>query len=613
MKENYTNKKLNTSVVFAILAMLFSFVLFFGVSGLVAEEKKSNIVVTPLSLEGTGTYSSPYLVKSSADLNNLCAYTNSGGNTKGLYFKLTSADLTESGALEVALTEPIGTAYSPFMGIFDGNDITITGATYATNAQGQAGIFGQIKNATIQNLTVKYSSTDTTATVMGGIVASAYSSSILNCTNKTNIYNTAGDAMVAGIVGYAHNLNIEYCTNEATIKCLSTGDGISSAGGIVGFGYNTNISYCKVSPIITPGLINGGGSGSSSKIAYRGGIAGTLSGGSTKESYNTATISCFGTDEAYAGGIIGKATNHTITNCFNRGNVSATANETTSSSTKLTDYATYVIKSTKGYAGGICGSGSSINRCYNTGTVSGGRELYVITVSHTITAQVVSSVRGSITAVTATHSDILSGTVSVVYKYNYNNICPQSSGSYVYTTVINNLKSDFGINLSTKMNSKYLGGSTSTTNGSFSLNVTNSSYLSNTYTGNTKGVATIKNKSATIRNYTNYWAEFTSLSVVLNYSASSLSLTHNYNQSTGSNYTTPVYSSRSASIISLSLSRESYKPTQVIASNIKSTTVLGTDKTLPSGFSSSVWAYSSLINDGYPHLVKNYWQDSAKA
>ncbi|MDY2696041.1 MAG: hypothetical protein SOV27_02640, partial [Eubacteriales bacterium] len=38
----------------------------------------------------------------------------------------------------------------------------------------------------------------------------------------------------------------------------------------------------------------------------------------------------------------------------------------------------------------------------------------------------------------------------------------------------------------------------------------------------------------------------------------------------------------------------------------------GSDRTLPSGFSNKIWAFSSIINDGYPHLVKNYWQDSAK-
>ncbi len=614
MKGNYIDKKINASVVFAILAMLFSFVLFFGVSGLVAEERKNNIVVTPLALEGTGTYSSPYLVKSSADLNNLCAYTNSGGNTKGLYFKLTSADLTESGALEVALTEPIGTAHNPFMGVFDGNDITITGATYATNAQGQAGIFGQIKNATIQNLTVKYSSTDTTATTMGGIVASAYSSNILNCTNKTNMYNTAGDAMVAGIVGYAHNLNIENCTNEATIKCLSTGEGISSAGGIVGFGYNTNISYCKISPNITPEINGGGSGGSSSDISYRGGIAGSLSGGSTKESYNTATISASGTNEAYAGGIVGKATNHTITNCFNRGNVSAFARETTSSSTKLTDYATYEIKNTKGYAGGICGSGATINCCYNTGNVIGGKMVYSITISQTFSEVTYTTIRNQ-GIPSGYYDDKLSGKINIVSKYYYNNIIPMKNTTNSFTTIANNIPSDAYFNMSTNMHQKTIGSNYSWTEsdvpGSFSLNLTNTGYFENTYNGNNKGVETIKTVGYTIRGYGNYWAKFSSMKIKINYSKDLLAINHCYKYSSGYKDYQPVYEDKNISLVYLSLSRESSLPN--VNTDVVSKRFNGSDKTLPSGFSSSVWAYSSLINDGYPHLVKNYWQDSAKA
>ncbi len=602
-------------ILVAFLTIFFSQFIFWGTSGLIAEERKNNIVVTPLSLTGTGTYLNPYLVDTNKDLNNLCDYTNSGGNTAGVYFKLTSSDLNADGAFVASLTEPIGTATYPFMGIFDGDNITLTGASFTTNANNQAGIFGQVKNATIQNLTVAYNSTNTTATTMGGIVASAYSSNIINCTNKTDIYNTTGDAMIAGIVGYAYNLNIENCTNQATIKCLSTGEGISSAGGIVGYGFNTDIKYCRVIPGKDIDRINGGGGGSSSSTSYRGGIAGNVYGGKTEESYNTSNIIASGTDSSYAGGIVGYASNHRITNCYNLGSVTASANEKSSSSTKLNDYSSLITKKTNAFAGGICGSGAPVSSCYNTGSVSGGKELYEITLSHTITSEVVSSVRGYVTAVTGRYNDVLSGKISVVAKYNYNNIMPSSSGSYTYSTQINNLYNDFSIKLSTNMNSSVLSGSswrTSNTTGSFSLNLSDSNYLNKTYTGNTKGVATIKNKSYSIRGYTTSWAEFTSLSVVLKYTKSTLTLTHNYKQSTSSNYGSPNYSDKSASVVSVSLSREANSPSLVSVNEIKSSKFDGSDKKLPSGFSNSIWAFSSIINNGYPHLVKNYWQDSAK-
>ncbi len=614
MNKIKTNTKL--LILVAFLTIFFSQFIFWGTRGLIAEERKNNIVVTPLSLTGTGTYLNPYLVNTNKDLNNLCDYTNSGGNTAGVYFKLTSSGLNADGAFVASLTEPIGTATYPFMGIFDGDNITLTGASFATNANNQAGIFGQVKNATIQNLTVAYNSTNTTATTMGGIVASAYSSNIINCTNKTDIYNTTGDAMIAGIVGYAYNLNIENCTNQATIKCLSTGEGISSAGGIVGYGFNTDIKYCRVIPGKDIDRINGGGGGgSSSDTSYRGGIAGNVYGGKTEESYNTSNIIASGTDSSYAGGIVGYASNHRITNCYNLGSVTASANEKSSSSTKLNDYSSLITKKTNAFAGGICGSGAPVSSCYNTGSVSGGKELYEITLSHTITSEVVSSVRGYVTAVTGRYNDVLSGKISVVAKYNYNNIMPSSSGSYTYSTQINNLYNDFSIKLSTNMNSSVLNGSswrTSNTTGSFSLNLSDSNYLNKTYTGNTKGVATIKNKSYSIRGYTTSWAEFTSLSVVLKYTKSTLALTHNYKQSTSSNYGSPNYSDKSASVVSVSLSREANSPSLVSVNEIKSSKFDGSDKKLPSGFSNSIWAFSSIINNGYPHLVKNYWQDSAK-
>ena len=623
MKRNYIGKKLNLSVVFAVLAMLFSFVLFFGVGGLVAEERKSNIVVTPLTLEGIGTYSTPYLVKSSADLNNLCAYTNSGGNTQGLYFKLTSADLTESGALEVALTEPIGTAHSPFMGVFDGNDIMITGATYSTNAQGQAGIFGQIKNATIQNLTVKYTSKETTATVMGGIVASAYSSNILNCTNKTNIYNTAGDAMVAGIVGYAYNLNIENCTNEATIKCLSTGKGVSSAGGIVGFGYNTNISYCKVSPIITPGLINGGGGGSSSSISYRGGIAGSLSGGATNESYNTATISCSGTDEAYAGGIVGKATNHTITNCFNRGNVSASAKVTSTTETVSNGQSTSGINlSTSGYtvttdktiayAGGIAGySNSDIKYCYSFGTISGGGIKKTIINESRFTTNELKQTGGNshydrnfTSTTTITDSNIITKLTyedSLYYSGINGNTSLTGTNCYSgYDNLKNTLtynihyRKSYVVNSTIMVNSSV---STSTSSGVLEdkdiLSKTNASYSSINSSVN-------NHISECSNSYANLSVDDKNISLVVGTT---------YNYTTGALWWKENHSdAKSVTPYNIAYSRnQNYSI--VNTSDIKTSKVNGSDKALPSGFSSSVWAYSSLINDGYPHLIKYYWQD----
>ena len=619
------NKTRNINKIFIIIAFLtvfFTQLIFWGASGIIAEERKNNIVVTPLSLTGTGTYLNPYLVNTDKDLNNLCAYTNSGGNTAGVYFKLTSSDLNADGAFVASLTEPIGTATYPFMGIFDGDNITLTGASFATNANNQAGIFGQVKNATIQNLTVAYNSTNTTATTMGGIVASAYSSNIINCTNKTDIYNTTGDAMIAGIVGYAHNLNIENCTNEATIKCLSTGEGISSAGGIVGFGYNTNISYCKITPNITPEINGGGGGGSSSEISYRGGIAGSLSGGSTKESYNTATISASGTNESYAGGIVGKATNHTITNCFNRGNVSASA-KATSATEKITikyygvkasnvskyndSYYNKTTTTIKAFAGGISGEATTISNCYNTGTVSGGSIKYFYDLNYILLYTKQVSIYGA--PIMSSYAEYIKGTITIINKYYYDGIMPSNSSTSIYST-FNNVSSDAIFNLKSEFEAQYYENKwvTEHKDGTFSFCSTNSSYITRNMKGNTNGVVTKKVEGKYVLS-----APFKDLKVYITYSSNSLTLKHGYKPLKDSTYSSVYKNEQTDTIINETLSRQDAKTNVISYTNIKSSKIDGSDKTLPSGFSSTVWAYSSLINDGYPHLVKNYWQDSANA
>ena len=601
-----------------LLALLFSQIVFYFSSDIKAFAQNNSIELTPLTLEGTGTYSTPYLVKSSADLNNLCAYTNSGGNTQGLYFKLTSADLTESGALEVALIEPIGTAHSPFMGVFDGNDITLTGATYSTNAQGQAGIFGQIKNATIQNLTVKYTSKETTATVMGGIVASAYSSNILNCTNKTNIYNTAGDAMVAGIVGYAYNLNIENCTNEASIKNETTQSVPAEkcvVGGIVGFGYNTNVTLCSNFDNI---------SNSSNNNVYSGGIVG-VGNSNTKVSqnfnYSTASISAQTTNKnysSYAGGIV--AYSGTVSDCFNRGNIVAKGVESDSTS-KITiknygvkaanlskyneSYYNRKVSTIKAYAGGISGGGTTISNSYNTGSVSGGNIKYTYDLNYILLYTKNTAIYGA--PVVSGYAEYIKGTISIINKYNNDGIMPSNSSTNIYST-FNNICSDANFDLKSEFDCVYFTKTMQTENraGTFTFKSSNCSYITKNMDGNTNGVVTKKTDGKYVLS-----APFKDLKVYITYSSDKIILKHGYKSLKDSTYSAVYNDEQTDTIINESISRQGSKTNIISSSSIKSTKVDGSDKALPSGFSSSVWAYSSLINDGYPHLIKYYWQDKA--
>ncbi len=414
--------KLNKSnkLIFCITAIFFSVFLSqflcMGVNALASQIETSNQVVTPLTLTGTGTLLEPYKISNGADLTNLSAYTNSGGSTKGMYFTISALDLTFDGALEMATVEPIGTTLNPFMGTFDGNNVTLTGATLATSSSGYTGIFGVVKNATIKNLSVQYNKTTTNATYLGGVVASAYHTNIINCHNKTEIENDATTSAVAGVIGYSYNNYIEGCSNASNVSCTSAGSVVagisahnvvgeitecSNAGDITGDYMAGGVGGAMVMPLATyPSKNNqhntgdvtndpnaGGSSGTSTSSSW-GTIQkccnyGTIKGGSTTSGGNNPT-------ERYAGGIMAIG-GYPIKNCYNRGSVSCEAptnmsnyessTETLMSRKKGNDFKGglgkaerfYSAKEIPAYAGGIVGRADNpVTYCYSTGSVKGG-------------------------------------------------------------------------------------------------------------------------------------------------------------------------------------------------------------------------------------------------
>ena len=390
LKEKSNKKTYILFLLVMLLAVFFSHILFIGIDTLMVEAGQKISSVTPLTLTGLGTYLSPYKITNGLDFANLCAYTNTGGSTKGLFFKLMLDDLVDGNNLQFTLLEPIGTTSNPFMGTFDGNNLTLTGATFTTNNFGQAGVFGQIKNATIKNLTVKYNNTLTNASIMGGIVASAYSSNIINCHNKSQINNTSNSsAMVAGIVGYSYNTIITNCSNRANINVQTNDDSV--AGGITASDYNTTIVLCA--------NFNNVSSNSGSN-AYSGGISGNSSATSTISqnfNYVGANITAKTTSNSshsYAGGISAYGGN--ISDCFNRASVTAQAPETTGNDSPTSNNTTKTFikssanlglkevslnststtctyKKINAYAGGISGYNTkTIKCCYSTGGVVGG-------------------------------------------------------------------------------------------------------------------------------------------------------------------------------------------------------------------------------------------------
>ena len=221
---------------------------------------------------------------------------------------------------------PIGTSYSAFNGIFNGNGYSISNFKI-TKAQEYVGFFaknsGTIKNLTLNNFTIEISS-DIDIDV-GGLVGYDYKGTISNCCANGKISVNSYKVSAGILVGNAMNSTIKNSYSDGEVSVFSTD--YNYVGGFAGWGGNVEISNC----------------------------------------YSTASVSATSESNAnrassYTGGFIGgtsgaaEATDSTISNCYSTGNVISTANSKTESSSA--------------YAGGFVGTGGGIfNNCYASGTV----------------------------------------------------------------------------------------------------------------------------------------------------------------------------------------------------------------------------------------------------
>ncbi len=245
---------------------------------------------------------------------------------------------------------PIGNKSEKYIGVFDGNNKTVSGLYFNDNTVDQVGLFGwiegyaEIKNTGVINsyfnggkrvgsvvaLIDQYAavkdcyndaSTVKGALSVGGVVGVVSKDSTLveNCYNTGNVY---GDEDVGGIVGYAGGL-VKNCYNTGNVY----GDEI--VGGIVGTSYN-DVKFCYNAGSVKGNFCAGGIVGNNSfgiNCCYNvgsvscdnhvGGIV-AFNFGEVKDNYNTGSVS----GDIGVGGIFGENSNSLITNCYNVGSVS---------------------------------------------------------------------------------------------------------------------------------------------------------------------------------------------------------------------------------------------------------------------------------------------------
>lgn len=314
--------------------------------------------------KGTGTIQDPYLIYTVQDLKNYRDSINLANirwNNKS--FKLVNdLDFTnETDWMPIGIPTDFNNM-NAFAGNFDGNNKKIRnikiGNETTPTPMTYSGVFGYVKNATIQNLTVEWICINTTTYkqyvgylmpgVIGGVVAYLEGGTIKNCSSSGKITGK----IAGGIVGFSKG-EILNCTSSAKVNSVNMISLSKSgfAGGIVGLNEG-NVSNCS-----STGDIMASAQEDDTLLGeiYAGGIAGYLSDGvivnsSSEGNVTSDNIHSFRT---FAGGILGYQSSGVVCNCYSKGDILSKCH-----------------KSNYSYSGGIVGYGfDTIQNCYSISNV----------------------------------------------------------------------------------------------------------------------------------------------------------------------------------------------------------------------------------------------------
>ena len=276
--------------------------------------------------------------------------------------------------------DPIGQSESaPYKGIFDGRDHKISGLSI-NSASEFAGMFGVVgAQAQVKNFTLTNSTLSATSILRVGAVAGLNFGTIDNVTTDTSV-TVKGNVLTGGIVGNNGRYGtVSGSTNKAKVSASDFAGGVAGvntgivrnsvnegevhgkwvAGGIVGW----NAYRIQNDTIFVPGRVltceNNGA------VTIDAGIA-----------THQTTMTGFGYNATYAGGIVGFNQDGQLNNCRNNGSV---ANKKTSSSAYAggviggNDYDGYAKYEGKGYVASVTNAINTSNSVSgsNVGGVAG--------------------------------------------------------------------------------------------------------------------------------------------------------------------------------------------------------------------------------------------------
>ncbi len=294
----------------------------------------------PAAFTGSGTQSSPFLIKTADDLTALSQRVQGGETFAGQYFRLNS-DIDMSTASKGFF--PIGDLLFQFGGKFDGDGKTIKNLTIDAKALGNGGLFGYTSaESEISNLTLQDVKMQGTGSYLGAICGTNYGK-ITNCHVSGSLWGES--LFTGGITGAAWG-PVSNCSFKGSITTICI------AGGITGTDFN-EIRNCHVDADM---VITGALDTYYHDIAGIAGVA--VPGKDMTQTISDCTFTGSLTDTGgygYLAGIVSKAQNANIERCANTGSISGIR----------------VNRDNDVYAGGIVAwcNKSTITDCLNSGTI----------------------------------------------------------------------------------------------------------------------------------------------------------------------------------------------------------------------------------------------------
>lgn len=259
----------------------------------------------PTAVDGVYQISTPEELQSFANIVNGVGGFEQNGSAEAVL--LNDIDMTE-----MAGWKPIGTVNTPFTGSFDGQGHCVTGFSLPYVSGSRMGLFGYVKNATIQNFNLSGDITCISGASGVGVVGWAEGSTISDVHSSLNIATTDTDIHhIAGVCGSLRTGSIaRRCSFDGTLT--ETSDNTDCFGGIGGYS-NENCLYenCANYGMVT----------FASADCYAGGILGYINNSNfqgIRNCLNVGTVRMAGDGTPdKSGAIIGYAKNLKTANVLN--------------------------------------------------------------------------------------------------------------------------------------------------------------------------------------------------------------------------------------------------------------------------------------------------------